>query len=128
MAHNVESIALEPVSSAQITLPELIKSSPSTWFIQIELLFRLDGIKDQNTKLKLLVRALPHFALESISNLLNNAGTTTYEEIKSALITKFSPNITEKLQLLSQSNDFNDLHPVELLKKLRVYFGRHYKR
>ena len=123
MAHNVESIALEPVSSAQITLPELIKSSPSTWFIQIELLFRLDGIKDDHTKLKLLVRALPHFALESISNLLNNAGTTTYEEIKSALITKFSPNITEKLQLLSQSNDFNDLHPVELLKKLRAYLG-----
>ena len=113
MAHIVESIALETASSAQITLQEFIKTSPSTWFIQIELLFFLEGIRDENTKLKLVVRALPHFAFESISNLLNNADTTTYEKIKCALITKFSPNITEKLQLVSQSNHFNDLHPVE---------------
>ena len=115
----------EAVSNAVIplNLPEFYKHFPTTWFLQIETLFRLDGITRDSSKLKHLIRSLPSYVLESISDVLGENSDATYEAVKAVITNKFSPNITQKMQLLSQNSELDHLHPIELLRKLKQVLG-----
>ena len=107
-----------------ISLPEFIAHNPSSWFTQAELLFRLEKVRTNDTKLKHLIRALPHSVIEALSPILSDESTDlTYELLKAAVLEKFSPTIAEKIDLLAQPHELGHLKPTELLRKLRDTFG-----
>lgn len=107
-----------------ISLPEFVTHNPASWFTSVELLFRLEKIRTDDTKLKHLIRSLPYSVIEALSPILGDESTELkYETLKAAVLEKFSPTISEKIDLLAQPHELGHLKPTDLLRKLRDTFG-----
>ena len=106
-----------------ITLPEFEPSSPNSWFSKAELLFKLERITSDSNKVKTVIRALPSSIIDAIIPFINDPLACGYETLKKLILDRFTPSVSQKIDILSQTNDLSHLHPVDLLRRLRDTFG-----
>lgn len=123
-ANNSNTIPKSELSASNtipktIRLPEFWDKSPQVWFISIENLFRMKGVKADSTKYQHVLAALPQHVVMSVLDVVKD-DSSGYEELKTALISRNSLSEEQRLNtLLCESNAvMGDRRPSEFYRHL----------
>ena len=107
-----------------LSLPKFFDDDCPLWFSTIELIFRLQGVTQQNVKLQSVLAALHMSQLQAIETVMASPGPKPYDTVKSLLVRRFAKSETENLnQLLYTSRLLHDEKPSFHLQKLRKLMG-----
>ncbi|XP_043475815.1 uncharacterized protein LOC122507261 [Leptopilina heterotoma] len=106
-------------------LPPFIRSDPSLWFAQIELIFESYGIFSQRARAGTLVSALDHEVVQTFGDLLtnNNHIENLYMEIKNRVTESFSVSPEAELRSVLRGEMVSDGKPSLMLSRIR-HLGR----
>ncbi|XP_051168398.1 uncharacterized protein LOC127286129 [Leptopilina boulardi] len=102
-------------------LPTFIRTDPSLWFAQIELIFESAGIFSQRLRAGSVVTALDHEVVQTIGDLLtnNNYVENLYSEIKKRVIENFSLSPESELRSILKGEIISDGKPSLILSRIR---------
>lgn len=108
---------VEEVGHVSVKLPIFWTQRPDLWFKQAEACFDISRVRKDTTKFNHVVANLSPDALETVSDLLNE--TTSYEELRDALIDRYSSSPSRKILQLLQDNNLGDRRPSQMLRTMR---------
>ena len=107
-----------------LNLPKFFDDDCQLRFSTIKLIFRLQGVTQQNVKLQSVLAALHMSQLQAIETVTASPNPKPYDTVKSMLIRRFAKLETENLnQLLYTSRLLPDEKPSFHLQKLRKLMG-----
>ena len=107
-----------------LSLPKFFDGDCQLWFSTFELIFRLQGVTQQNVKLLSVLAALHMSQLQAIKTVVASPGPKPCDTVKSMLMRRFAKSETENLnQLLYTSRLLPDEKPSFHLQKLRKLIG-----
>ena len=107
-----------------LSLPKFFDDDCQLWFPTIELIFRLQGVTQQNVKLQSVLAALRMSRLQAIETVIASPGPKPYDTVKSMLMRRFAKSESENLnQLLYTSRLLPNEKPSFHLQKLRKLLG-----
>ncbi|XP_051172356.1 uncharacterized protein LOC127288761 [Leptopilina boulardi] len=108
-----------------LRLPEFIRSDPSLWFAQVELIFESAGIFFQRSKAGAVVTALDYEVVQTFGDLLtnNNFVENLYSAIKKRVIENFSISPEAKLRSILKGEVIGEGKRSLILSRIR-HLGR----
>ena len=83
-----------------LSLPKFFDDECQLRFSTIELIFRLQGVTQQNVKLQSVLAALHLSQLQTIKTVMASPGSEPYDTVKSMLMRRFAKSETENLNQL----------------------------
>ena len=109
-----------------LSLPKFFDDDCQLWFSTIELIFRLQGVTQQNITLQSVLAALHMSQLQAIETVMASPGLKPYDTVKSMLMRRFAKSEKENLNLLLYTSrllpdEKSSFH----LQKLRKVMGSH---
>lgn len=112
------------ISRVAVKPPPFWQEKPHLWFLSLESQFFTAGIKTNETKYHYVVSALSGEILEQISDVLSQPLTeSSYELLKTRLISCYSASASQKLRKLLSGLDLGDSKPSALLRQMRDLAG-----
>lgn len=117
---NVSETELSSMKSA-IKVPGFWDKTPQAWFIMIENIFRLKGVKSDTSKYQHVLASLPQHCVLSVLDIIKDQ-TNGYDDLKAALINRNSMSEEQRLNtLLSESNAvMGERRPSEFYRHLEL--------
>ncbi|KAH8027785.1 hypothetical protein HPB51_009667 [Rhipicephalus microplus] len=107
-----------------VNLPPFWPNSPSTWFLQVEVHFRLRQITSQQTRHWHLVSCLPLNVADDLADILASPHPShPYDTLKAAIISRKSESEHSRLQQLIAATELGDCRPSQLLRRMRQLLG-----
>ncbi|KAH8037838.1 hypothetical protein HPB51_017338 [Rhipicephalus microplus] len=107
-----------------INLPPFWPNSPSTWFLQVEVHFRLRQITSQQTRHWHLVSCLPPDVADDLADILASPHPShLYDTLKAAIEGSKSESEHSRLQQLITATELGDRRQSQLLRRIRQIIG-----
>ncbi|XP_039313966.1 uncharacterized protein LOC120359671 [Solenopsis invicta] len=107
-----------------LKLPTFWHKQPKLWFAQIESEFTVYRIRSEDIKYSSVIRHLDEQALVAISEIVENPPEIDkYNQLKKALIHRFTDSEEKRLRQLLAGIELNDKKPSELLREIRQLSG-----
>ncbi|KAH8038818.1 hypothetical protein HPB51_003321 [Rhipicephalus microplus] len=107
-----------------VNLPPFWPNSPSTWFLQVEVHFRLRQIISQQTRYWNLVSCLPPDVADDLADILASPHPShPYDTLKAAIISRKSESEHSRLQQLITATELGDRRASQLLRRMRQLLG-----
>ncbi|CAH8437786.1 unnamed protein product [Dicrocoelium dendriticum] len=108
------------VEHVTIATPPFHESNLKHWFVQLEALFELRGIRSEILKYLHVVSALSPHVTDDIDDILElPAERKTYEEIKAAILKRTGLSDRQRITKLLSETELGDLKPSQLLRKMQ---------
>lgn len=106
-------------TSKTVRIPEFWDKTPAVWFLQVENLFRLNGVKNDEKKYQHVLAALPQTVVMTVLDVIKDE-KNGYAQLKTALIERNSLSEEQRLNtLLSESNAvMGDRRPSDFFRHL----------
>ena len=119
-----ESIQIHSNEFRLLKLPTFWHKQPKLWFAQIESEFTVYRIRSEDIKYSSVIRHLDEQALVAISEIVENPPEIDkYNQLKKALINRFTDSEEKRLRQLLAGIELNDKKPTELLREIRQLSG-----
>lgn len=113
------------ISSVAFQCPAFWVSNPRAWFLHLESIFALRGIRLQLTKYHHVISALPQAVTEEIIDLLENIPEDRpYDVLKDAILRRTTASDSERVRKLLTETQLGDRKPSQLLRQMRSLAGR----
>lgn len=111
-------------AAAPLTLPRFWIENPTLWFAQVEAKFALSRVTSPTTKYFHLLEALPPQVATEVQDILTTPVTaTSFDALKSALLTRLVPSESACLQRFLAPEDIGDRTPSQYLRYLQRLLG-----
>ena len=120
--HNTSTSTQIPqveMTSDNMKLPKFWASCPEAWFTQVEGLFLLKGVHDDNIKYLHVITSLSEDVVTKITDVfqsLPNRGK--YEFIKTNLLKRYSLSEDNRLEKVLDESELGDRKPSELFRDM----------
>ncbi|CAN7943385.1 unnamed protein product, partial [Ixodes hexagonus] len=112
------------VAAVAVRLPPYWDRNPRVWFIQAESQFQLAGITNQGRKYHHVVSALSPTAADEVYDVISNPSpTTSYDQLKEALLQRTGDSERSRWQQLLSSEELGDRRPTQLLRCMTQLLG-----
>lgn len=109
---------------AKIKVPSFWRKRPKLWFAQLESEFDLYRVRSDDTKYHTIVRNLDEQTIITVADHIENPpATQKYENLKTALINRFTDSVEKRLCQLLSGVELGTKKPSELLRELRHLAG-----
>ena len=102
-----------------LNLPSLWRSHVKAWFAQAQAFFDLRKITQDTTKISYVILSLPPDLINDVYDILANK-YQVYEELKAALIKRFTRSEQERITQLLSAEALGDRTPSELLRRMQA--------
>lgn len=124
MAPHDVTEAPDLTAATALTLPRFWDGNPTLWFAQVEAKFALARITSPTTKYFHVLEALPQQVATEVQDILTMPVTaTSFETLKSALLTRLVPSESTRLQHFLAPEDIGDRTASQYLRYLQSLLG-----
>ncbi|CAL8078531.1 unnamed protein product [Calicophoron daubneyi] len=102
-----------------LNLPSLWRSHVKAWFTQAEAFFDLRKITQDSTKINYVILSLSSDLINDVYDILANK-YQVYDELKAALIKRFTRSEQERITQLLFAETLGDRTPSQLLRRMQA--------
>ena len=106
-----------------LQLPPFYEEDPALWFLQAEAQLAAKNVTTEAVKYGLVVSLLPCHIATEVHDLLLAPGVTPYTELKTAIITRVGPSVSQNFRSLLSQEELGDRTPSELLRRMKRLLG-----
>jgi hypothetical protein len=120
--HNIGQPALQPNSArlTSIRCPPFWPSSPALWFAQVENLFSIADVTDEQTRFSYVVSHLEQQIAQEVEDIIiNPPDVNRYQRLKLELIRRLSTSRDQEVRQLLSREEMGERTPSQFLRHLR---------
>lgn len=107
-----------------IKLPQFWTQCPQAWFIQVDTLFELHNVNNDNTKFQHIIASLSQEVILKVLHFIQNPpNIDKYNALKNSLLEKYSLSEDKRFEEIISDTHLGDRKPSELFEEMVTLSG-----